>query len=120
MDPVLLGNAFPLPLIRRPARIEPRPLEELQEAVARRGVASFWGHSNTLVAAREVLGFDPAPAGQRPALSLSAEKLPVFEGVEHGEVWVLSPDYRPGFRPEVGREVPVEAIVGWQVLRVSF
>jgi hypothetical protein len=120
MTPVLLGNSFPLSLIRRPVRIEPRPLEELREAVADRGVVSFWGHANTLTAARQILGFDPAPAVQRPAVSLSAAQRPVLDGQEFEEVWVLSPDYRTGFRPELGREVPMEALLGWQVLRISF
>ncbi|MCX6878610.1 MAG: hypothetical protein NTW21_33065 [Verrucomicrobia bacterium] len=42
----LLGNAFPLTLVRRPVRIEPHPLDELRQAIAARGCVSFWGHAN--------------------------------------------------------------------------
>lgn len=78
MPPVLLGNAFPLTLVRRSVRIEPRPLDELRREVAARGVVSFWGHDNTLPAARALLGFDPAPATGRPALTLNADLLPLL------------------------------------------
>ena len=79
---------------------------------------SFWGHSNTLAAAREILGVDVAPAVERPAVVLTDENLPSLDGAEARECWVLSPDYAPGFRPAPGEEVPPEKILGWQVLRI--
>lgn len=118
--PVLLGNSFPLSLVRRRVVVEPRPLDELRAALAERGCASFWGHANTLAAAKEHLGLDVAPASTRPALTLSAEQLPCLDGLPHTEVWLLSPDYAPGFRPQIGQEVPADAIRGWQVLHISF
>ncbi len=117
---ILLGNSFPLTLIRRRAVIGPRPLADLQAAAAQHGFLSYWGHANTLPAARAVLGFDPAPPGHRPALTLSPDQLPTLEDRTFTEVWVLSPDYAPGFRPEIGKEVSAESIGGWQVLRISF
>lgn len=118
--PILLGNAFPLSLIRRPVRIEPRPLADLQAEAARRGFVSFWGHANTLAAAGKVLGFDPTPATARPALTLNDDLLPTLDGAIFDEVWVLSPDYTDGFRPKIGEEVAAVQISGWQVLRVEF
>lgn len=116
---ILLGNAFPLGLIRRRALIEPATLEDLRTA-AQAGCASFWGHTATLPAAAAVLGFDPAPRTERPALTLSARRLPVLDGVEFGEVWILAAEFEPGFRPPPGAEVTAAQIRGWQVLRISF
>jgi hypothetical protein len=120
MTPVLLGNSFPLSLIRRPVNISPRSVAELQEAVKKRGLISFWGHTNTIPAARQLTGFDVTPAVDRPALTLSTEMLPGLAGCEHDEVWVLSPDYIPGFRPQIGQEVGAGKIAGWQVLLITF
>ncbi|MCX6879330.1 MAG: hypothetical protein NTW21_36830 [Verrucomicrobia bacterium] len=120
MSPVLLGNTFPLTLIRRPVRIEPRPLDELRQAVAAQGCVSFWGHTNTLQAAREMLGFDPTPTTERPALTLNGDLLPSLNGMVFDEVWVLSPTYQTGYRPKPDQATPPELILNWQVLRVAF
>ena len=120
MTPVLLGNSFPLSLIRRSVHIEPRPLEELRQTVGERGCVSFWGHANTLPAAKTFLGFDPTPTVDRPALILNADLLPSLNGVPFDEVWVLSPDYCAGFRPKIGHDVALEQILNWQVLRLIF
>ncbi|WP_395718808.1 hypothetical protein [Prosthecobacter sp.] len=118
--PVLLGNSYPLSLVRRRVVIEPRPLEELRTEIAARGLISFWGHANTLTVARHILGYDPTPPYNRPALTLDAECLPSLSGQSFDQVWLLSPDYRAGFRPEIGKEVGSEDILGWQVLSVVF
>ncbi len=120
ISPVLLGNSFPLSLVRRAVRIELRTLAELRDQVACRGLVSFWGHDNTREAAKHILGFDPAPARERPAIFLSAERLPCLDGVAFDEVWVLSPDYADGFRPKIGVEVLQKQIMGWQVLLIQF
>ncbi len=117
---ILLGSTYPLTLIRRRAVIEPRPLADLQAAAAQHGFLSYWGHANTLPAARAVLGFDPTPATARPALTLSPDQLPTLEDRTFTEVWVLSPDYAPGFRPEIGKEVAAESIWSWRVLWIGF
>ena len=120
MIPVLLGNSFPLSLVRRAVRIDPRTVEELRKEVAERGCISYWGHANTLSAAKAFLGFDPAPSSDRPALALNDDSMPVFEGIAFHKVWILSPDYLPGFRPDICHEVTPEQIPGWQVLRMDF
>jgi hypothetical protein len=118
---LLIGNSFPLSLIRRRVTIEPVPLETLREAiVSAGGVLSFWGHVNTLAVAEAALGHSVEPASERPALRLSPDNLPLFEGRIFAQCWILSPDYTENFRPKVGEEVPTEKIKSWQVLRMRW
>lgn len=117
-SPILVGNSFPLPLIRRTVHITMVPREELLQIIQERPIASFWGHANTLAAASDWLGRDLTPATERPALALSPNRLPMLDGHEYRECYVLSPDYRPGFRPALGVEVPSTEILGWQLLRL--
>ena len=118
--PILLGNTFPLSLIRRCVAIRPARLAELHERTADQGVVSFWGHANTSAAAEAILGFNPTPKTDRPAVTLDENLLPMLEGMTFYEVWVLSPDYVQGLRPLAGKEVTPAQITGWQVLRITF
>ena len=120
MSHFLTGNSFPLGLVRRRVVIEPRSLEEYRARLASGGWVSFWGHENTLSAARTVCGFDLRPREARPAVILDAEGYPSLYGESYRECWVLSGEYEPGFRPALGEEVPAERIVRWQVLRISW
>lgn len=117
---ILIGNAFPLTLIRRGVRIEPATWEELRERAAAVGWLSFWGHDNTRAAVAEHLGFDPVPHTARPALGLAENMLPTLAGHVFSEVWILSPNYIENFRPSIGVEITPEKIASWQVLRLSF
>ena len=117
---ILIGNSFPLSLVRRNVLIRPCQIEDLLKLLPGREIVSFWGHRNTLPAVSRRLGFDLTPAVERPALTLSPEKLPVFDGECYRECWILSPDYRPGFRPAIGEEVPLGEILGWQCLHLIF
>ncbi len=117
---ILLGSTFPLSLIRRRVTIEPAALEDLRQALKNRGFVSFWGHTNTQKVASEILGADITPASGRPVLQLNEEALPFLNGQGFNECWVLSPDYQPGFRPQLGEEVVSEKITGWQVLKISW
>lgn len=117
---ILLGNSYPFSLIRRPARIAPAALEEPRARAQSEGFLSYWGHDNTRLVAAQVLGFDPRPISDRPAITLSSDNLPILNGQLFSEAWVISPDYLVGFRPEIGREVKLEEIAGWQVLRIEF
>ncbi len=116
---ILVGNTFPLSLVRRRAVIQPKGLPEFQ-ARAAAGVVSFWGHPSTLSAASAFAGLDLTPARERPALRLSADLLPVLDGEVFRECWMLSPDFTPGFRPALGEEVRPDQITGWQILRLTF
>ncbi len=116
--PFLFGSTFPLSFVRRPVSITPRSLDDLKKQLKQRECHSFWGHANTIAAAKNLIGHDVAPAEDRPALSLSPEGLPVLNNNIFKECWILSPDYVAGFRPAVGKEVPVKKILGWQVLQL--
>lgn len=117
---ILVGNTFSLTLLRRAVRVEPIPLDALRRTLAARPVRSFWGHANTLQAANALLGVDVTPRSSRPALTLTADGLPSFDGEVFRECFVLSPDYRHGYRPAMGAEVRVEDIAGWRLLRVAW
>lgn len=117
---VLVGNSFPLSLIRRAVRIEPCELEDLTKLLSDVKIISYWGHSNTLVAVNKLLDYDLTPHEQRPVLRLSENSLPQYAGIEFTECWVLSPDYCEDFRPAIGEEVPPEKIKSWQCLKITF
>lgn len=119
MTKVLLGNTFPLTLVRRRVQIDPVSIEDAK-ALLEAGYVSFWGHSNTAVAAKAQLGFDVLPETERPALKLTSEGLPELNGVVAAKVVILSPEYRAGYRPAIGVETGVEDILGWQALVLTF
>lgn len=117
---ILIGNTFPLSLVRRPVRIQPAQPGELKQAVAGKRVVSFWGHESTRAQAESVAGVPLAPDTERPAIQLQESGLPSLAGQTFCECWVLSPDYRNDFRPATGTEVPAELIAGWQILRITW
>lgn len=74
---LLIGNTFPLTLIRRAVNITPQSLDNLCAALATSEVHSFWGHIDTLEIASTTVGADLAPRcgiGNRPALALSIKQ----------------------------------------------
>lgn len=120
MKHLLLGNSFPLSLIRHPVRIEPRSVEDLKLELRGAEIHSFWGHANTRELASDMIGMSLFRGSERPALTLTEDRKPVLNGIEFHECWILSPDYVPGFRPAVGEEVHADQIQGWQVLKISW
>ena len=120
MTELLVGNTFPLTLMRRRLVVEPVPLERLRGEAAGKRVVSFWGHANTLHTASEAVGFDLSPAEERPVLELSPEALPMLGGKEFRECWVISPDCRRNFRPSANRALESEDVSGWQCLRITW
>ena len=118
---ILVGNAFPFSLVRcERLMVEQRSAEELRVVLAESRVVSFWGHANTRAAAEAVLGVSLAPCRERPAVTLSAEGLPMLGGGTFDTCWLLSPDYPEGFRPAIGVEVCPEQIKGWHVLKLTW
>lgn len=117
---VLIGNSFPLSLIRRPVVIRPVSRNDVLAASAGHTVISFWGHNNTLAAAVNFLGIDLTPPCARPVLRLDSEAFPCYVDMVFHDCWVLSPDYQENFRPEVDQEVPTEKIIGWQLLHLQW
>lgn len=107
-------------LIKRPVRITPVTLEYYRARLNEGGWESFWGHANTLAAAEEVCGHDLKPREERPAVTLDEAGYPVLFGQSYRECLVLSPEYRAGYRPSVGKEETPEDIRSWQVLRIEW
>lgn len=118
--PLLVGNSFPLSLVRRRVVIEPVELKTVRRELRERGFLSFWGHPATLPAASRVLGVDLTPSRPRPAVILDPELVPSLDGISFRECRVLSPTYSPGFRPAPGEEVAEKEIREWTALRLSW
>jgi len=118
-EKILVGNAFPMTLIRRHAvSVSELPVDELVAKASHARTVSFWGHENTRGVAESLLGTSIRPASPRPAIMLDGEDYPTLDGVRFTECYVLSPDYRSGFRPAIGEEVDADDIDGWHVLRL--
>lgn len=117
---LLIGNSFPLSLIRRRVVIAPTTRQHLLQELASADIKSFWGHENTLYAVNRWLGVDLTPTSNRPALTLSSDNFPHLDGETFHRCFVLSPDYRPGYRPAIGAEVDAHDILGWQTLEIIF
>lgn len=116
----LVGSTFPLSLIRRRVVIAPAQLDDFRESLKANQWKSFWGHENTLAAAREISGFDLRPEQARPAILLNQNGYPELNGAEYRECWILSPEYISSYRPAIGEEVTLDKICGWQVLRIDW
>lgn len=112
MPPILISNSFSFSLVHRPMRVEPRSVGDLLTAMQERSWVSAWGHENTVALASAIACADLQPATPRPALILDADLLPSLHGQSFSDVWLLSPDYQSGFRPQIGQEVPAETISG--------
>jgi len=112
---ILVGNTFPFPLIQRAVRITPE--KSLPEGT----ICSYWGHDETLDAAKEFLGGrSVVPARNRPALCVSSDGFPMLDGEIFTECWVVAPQYVPNYRPTLYQPVPPEKITAWKVLRIDF
>lgn len=116
----ITGNSFPINLIRRHVECTPQTFEEYLKQLQTGRWMSFWGHRNTLDAVNQMTHFDLTPQTERPALTLDDESFPVLNGVRYRECWILSPIYRSGFRPSVGEEVPIEKILSWNVVKMTW
>lgn len=120
-EDVLIGNAFPMSLVRNHCvTVAEVPLRTVAAAARAGRVHSFWGHENTRAAAEALLGVGLKPAMPRPALALDAAGYPTLDGVRFTTCYVLSPDYRAGFRPAVGEEVADADIRGWHALKLTW
>jgi hypothetical protein len=117
---VLIGNSFPLSLIRREVKIEVKALEAFKEMCQRAEIHSFWGHENTRTVAERVLGVSVQPKVERPAIALTAEGLPTLNGETFPECYILSPNYKENVRPKIGEEVAAEQIASWHLLSISW
>lgn len=114
---VLVGNSFPLSLIRQNVEMRPMALSDFPRDAE---IRSFWGHTNTLQHANAFLGVDLTPKTERPALALSENDLPQLNGEEFQECWVISPNYVENFRAKIGEEIPAEKIKDWSLLKITW
>lgn len=121
---MFVGNSFPMSLVTTPVLITPVSIAWLILHAAESAIVSLWGHENTRKIAEELLGVGLKPATERPALV----PYPKGKGVALASdptigstrVYLLTPIYRPGFRPAIGVEVTPADIVRWSALEVEF
>jgi hypothetical protein len=119
-DTILIGNSFPVSLIRTKVVFEPQPLTALQAALAGKRICSYWGHPNTLAAANRVVGADLTPAHHRPSLKVTANGLPRMGQLQFDECWILAPACAIPNRPGIGEELDIDAIKEWRVLKLTW
>jgi hypothetical protein len=117
---ILIGSTFPLSLVRRSVLITIESFDRLKDLLKQKKVVSFWGHQTTVSVANRLLRIDVSPSILRPALRLTPDNFPTLDGTVFDECWVLSPDYKEGYRPKIGEEVSVYKIAGWQVLKIRW
>ena len=114
----ITGNTFPVNLFRRRAEVIPETFEHYLEKLRSCPWESYWGHTNTLSAVNALCRVDLTPREDRPALTTDAAGFPALYGQSYRECWVLTPKYRPGFRPAVGVEVTSGDILSWHTVRI--
>lgn len=121
---MFVGNSFPMSLVTTPALIVPVSLAWLISRAAECSIVSLWGHENTRKIAEELLGVSLKPATERPALVPNPKRRGVALAsdptIGSTRVYLLTPIYRPGFRPAIGVEVTPADIIGWTALKVEF
>jgi len=117
---ILIGNTFPLPLVRRAVRIAPYSLNDLKMELKDADVFSFWGHVDTKVIVEGMLNIKLDDKSIRKPLCLSKNNLPMLDGVEFDKCFVISPNYRNGFRPALNKTVSVDDILSWDGLCISW
>ena len=121
---MFVGNSFPMSLVTTPVLITPIGIAWLISRAAEMAIVSLWGHENTRKIAEELLGVSLKPATERPALVPNPEgkgvALASDPTIVSYRVYILTPCYRPGFRPAIGVEVTPADIIGWTALKVEF
>ena len=115
-----IGNTFPTSLIRRTVCIKPIDKDYLGILVGESNLHSYWGHPNTIEAAKNFLGFDVTPPSARRAIVLTSDNLPTLDGVLLDGIIVVSPTYAAGYRPAEGEVSSPDKIMCWQLLYVEF
>lgn len=118
---ILIGNSFPLTLIRNHIiQIAEVSLEDFLQNANGCTVVSFWGHANSLLDAETYLGIKLKTMVERPVVKLSDGGYPMLDGHIFKCCYVLSPDYIQPYRPAIGTEVSTSQIKGWHLLRLSW
>lgn len=120
-EKILIGNTFPIAMVKRNVKIYPITLKSLRnEIVNSKKVYTYWGHENTRNIAQKILGIEFPKDDFRKPLSLSAEGYPLWGNIEFKKCYILSPNYRDGFRPSINREVTLDEILSWKALEMEW
>lgn len=120
MGRILIGNAFPLALMRRKVTIEPMHLDDLRAAIENQSICSFWGHENTLEYACQLTGIDLRPHCERPIIHISSDGYPMLCDNVFTCCWIVSPNFKDHYRPSIGEEAPEDLIDSWEILRLRW
>jgi hypothetical protein len=120
MEKILIGNGFPMNLIRQNVKISLMDICDLRKRLKTSDPISFWGHENTLQNASDFIGIDLTPAIERPVVTLNEAGYPIYNSCEFRKCFILSADYVANFRPAIGEEVTLENIKGWRVLKIEW
>jgi hypothetical protein len=113
-----IGNTYPSTLVRRAIVQIPISKEYFLSLIDGANLHSFWGHGNTIQAAKAFIGIDVTPKEERPAIVLNADNLPTLFGILLDGVFVISPTYAKGYRPAEGKVASPEEIIDWHILYV--
>ena len=120
---ILVGNTFPMSLIRRECFIVPVSSQEFKQFIELENpeIVSFWGHKNTIRVVYQIFNIDVTPIEDRPVLRLSSNRLPYYMNKEWKQVYVISPTYKADVgRPDPKIEVTPDMIKDWQILKIAF
>lgn len=116
---ILIGNTFPLTLIRKKTVIiKEENLEKLRELLSKAEVYSFWGHENTRKAAEQFIGVSLQTKEFRPTISLNKEGFPMLYGEKFFECWIVSPNENKSYRLAISSELSNETIESWSILKL--
>ena len=112
---LLIGNSFPLALIKIPVRIFPLSLQLVRQMLRNaKSVTSYWGHDNTLRSISELLEEDLTPHTPRPSLLIDPFGCPVMGGKAFSHCIVASPVFPTGIRPNSNDQSKIlKDLTGW-------
>lgn len=80
---------------------EPIDMEKVINMASSGGFESAWRHENTAAIVSNLLGVDITPKVNRPAIELDDDKFPTLYGTRFSTIILISPDYVPGFGPQL-------------------
>jgi hypothetical protein len=119
MNKILIGNSFPLTLVKNKVLISSIDVDEIKALISEGAeICSFWGHSNTVSIAETMLGCNIKC--DRVALDVNKNGGILHpQGGEFRVLYTLTPNYKEAFRPQIGVEVTPDQILGWQALKIE-
>lgn len=107
-------------LIRRSVSIKTLDKADFQKELDNSKIFSAWGHPNSIKLAEKFLGVSLYPSTYRGQIKLSSKNLPVFNGVEFKQCYIVSPITVGNMRHNIGKELKAEEIESWQLLKIEW